>query len=141
LFSEDVEEIYSYLSDKKDYRYIVDGAFFGPLTAAFEWKIDPNYFQKNIEWENTDKYGFINVSKLGNIYSKQDPLSEFLCLKHHDPTQKVSAIVVDKPGKYDQSADLITHDFTRSLKLHAVYDVDKVYVYVKQYYPGDLCKL
>lgn len=141
LFASDDREIYEYLETKQDYQYIVDKKFHGPITASFFWAIDPVYYQQNIVWTDPDPWGFINAYRLGNIYSQTYSVEQLLCLKHKNPTEPIKAIVIDDPGKYNAGAVLLTHDFSGSLTLHAVFDIDTLYPYVKEFYPADLCSL
>ena len=141
LFSYDVREIYEYLETKKDYQFIVDRKFHGPITASFFWATDPAYYQENIVWTDPDPWGFINSYRLGNVYSQTYTLNDLLCKKHANPGVPIRAVVIDDPGIYHAWADLLTHDFSGSLTLHAVYDIDRLYPFVKEYYPADLCKL
>jgi len=141
LFSSDDREIFEYISSKKDFQYIVDRKFHSPLTASFFWAIDPAYFQQHIIWTDPDPWGFINAYRLGNIYSQTYTVEQLLCLKHQNPSSPLRAVVIDDPGKYNEYADLLTHDYTHSLVLHAVYDIDLLYPQVLLHFPADLCQL
>ncbi len=141
LFASDVREIYTYLADKQDYRYIVDKKFHGPITAAFFWQIEPEYFQKNIIWTDPDPWGFVNAYQLGTIHSQTYTVEQLLCEKHKKPSELIKAIVLDDPGKYAEYAALRTYDYSKTLTLHVVYDIDELYPQVLAHFPSDLCKL
>lgn len=141
LFASDVREIYEFIGSTNDYMYIVDRKFHGPITAAFFWGIDPARFQNDIVWTDPDPWGFINAYRLDTIYSQTYTIEQLLCKKHADPDVPIRAVVIDDPGKYTDAAALLTRDYTGSLTLHAVYDIDVLYPFVKEYYPGDLCRL
>ena len=141
LFSSDVHEVFDYLEEHRDYQYLVDKIYHGPITAAFQWKIDPAYYQGNVVWSGPDKWGFDNAAKLDNIYSQGFTLDDLLCLKHASPDTPLRALIVENPGRYNQAAALLTHDFSGSLTLHAVYDIDLLYPYVLENYPADLCTI
>lgn len=141
LFTSDAREIFTYLESKRDYQYIVDRKFHGPLTAAFFWQIDPAYFQEHIIWTDPDPWGFINAYQLGNIYSQRFSLEQLLCEKHKSPNIPLKAVVIDDPGKYALYASLKTYDYSGSLNLHAVFDIDELYPHVLKDFPADLCRL
>lgn len=141
LFASDVEEVYAYLHDHRDYQYLVDKIYHGPITAAFLWQLDPAYYQGNVVWTDPDSWGFINASRLDNIYSQTYTIESLLCLKHKNPDQPLRALIIDNPGIYSQAAALLTHDFSGSLTLHAVYDIDTLYPYVLEHDPAALCQL
>lgn len=141
VFSYDLPEIYEFLSTKRDDNLIVDKIFHGPISAAFVWQLDPAVFQRDIVWTDPDPWGFINAYELGNIYSQHYTLSELLCMKNKTPDEPLKTLIIDDVGLYGDAASLITYDSTRSLKLHAVYDIDTLYPYVLANYPSHLCKL
>ena len=71
VFSADAREIYDYLSAHRNYTYLVDRKFHGPIYAAFYWKLDPTYFQERVDWTSPDPWGWINAKSIGNVYSTE----------------------------------------------------------------------
>lgn len=140
LFSSDVREIYQFLANKRDYRYLVDKKYFGPLTAAFFWQIDPAYFREHLVWTDPDPWGFVNIARMDNLYSQTYTIDSLLCLKHQHPELPLKALVIDDPGIYAQFADFSTTDYSGTLTLHSVYDIDELYPKVLKFYPGNLCQ-
>jgi hypothetical protein len=140
LFATDARDIYTYLATKKDYTYIVDKKFHGPITAAYLWQIDPEYFQRNIIWTDPDPWGFINAYQLGNIHSQTYTVEYLLCQKHKAPDKAIKAVVIDDPGRYSKLASYKSYDDSGTLNLHDVYDIDELYPLVLKHYPTDLCQ-
>jgi hypothetical protein len=141
LFASDARDIFTYLETKQDYHYIVDKKFHGPITAAYVWQIDPAYFQQNIVWTDPDPWGFINAYQLGHIHSQTYTIESLLCEKHKQPQELIKAVVIDDPGRYRELASFKTYDYSGTLNLHDVYDIDELYPLVQKYYPTDLCRL
>ncbi len=137
----DAPEIYRYLSDYKSYT-IYDNIFFAPVYAGIYWQLDPFDFQQHAKWAKPDDWGFTNAETWHNLHFKGADLLSLLCLKHQNPTIPQKTLIIDDAtGHYQPYASFVSHDFTGSLDLHAVYDLDLIYQVAKDYYPGDLCRL
>lgn len=128
IFSSDSGEVYDYLLAHRDYRYLVDRKFHGPIYAAFYWKIDPDYFRDHVDWTNPDPWGWINAKSIDNIYSTEMTIEQLLCQKSRDPETPIKALVVSDPVPiYDKYASLSTYDASGVLRLHDIYDIDYLY--------------
>ncbi len=137
----DAPAVYDFLSAYRDYT-IYDNIFFAPVYAGIYWGLDPSDFQQNAKWSRPDDWGFTNAESWHNLHFKGADLLSLLCLKHKNPQVPLKTLLVDDAtGHYQEYASYISHDFTGSLDLHAVYDLDLIYPIAKQYYPGDLCRL
>lgn len=137
----DAPAIYDYLSAYRGYT-IYDNIFFAPVYAGIYWRLDPRDFQQNARWSKPDDWGFTNAETWHNLHFKGADLLSLLCLKHKNPQVPLKTLLIDDAtGHYQEYASYISHDFTGSLDLHAVYDLDLIYPIAKQYYPGDLCRL
>jgi len=127
-FSSDSKEVYKYLANYRDYDAIIDLKFHGPIYAAFYWKIDPAYFQKNIHWADPDPWGWINARKVANVYSTETTLNALLCKKAADPSKQLRTLIISDPEpRYSPYAVYATYDFTHALHLHDIYDIDLLY--------------
>ena len=128
VFSADAREIYDYLSAHRDYTYLVDRKFHGPIYAAFYWKLDPTYFRERVDWTSPDPWGWINAKSIGNVYSTEMTIKQLLCQKQASPDRAIKALVVSDPEPiYRDFAVLSTHDASGSLRLHDIYDIDNLY--------------
>lgn len=137
----DAPAIYDFLSAYRGYT-IYDNIFFAPVYAGIYWQLDPGDFQQNARWSKPDDWGFTNAETWHNLHFKGADLLSLLCLKHNNPQVPLKTLLIDDAtGHYQDYASYISHDFTGSLDLHAVYDLDLIYPIAKQYYPGDLCRL
>lgn len=137
VFSSDSREVYDYLALHRDYTYLVDRKFHGPIYAAFYWRLDPDYFRDHVDWTAPDPWGWINAKSLGNVYSTEFTLEQLLCLKAKDPSTPLKALVISDPEPiYSQFPSLSTYDANRSLRLHDVYDIDYLYDHLD---PGQAC--
>ncbi|RLA71853.1 MAG: hypothetical protein DRG30_08035 [Epsilonproteobacteria bacterium] len=140
LFKYDAPEIFTYLKDYQDYT-IYDNIFFVPIYAGIYWQLDPVDFQQNAIWADPDDWGFSNAQTWNNLHLTETSINNLLCLKHQNPDTPLRALIIDDPGKYNSVAVFLSHDFSGSLTLHAVYDIDLLYPFVLENYPNDLCRL
>ncbi|MFZ2199856.1 MAG: glycosyltransferase family 39 protein [Microgenomates group bacterium] len=140
LFKYDAPDIYRYLSTKRDYT-IYDNIFFAPVFAGIYWQLDPADFQINAKWASPDQWGFSNADHWNNLHFQGTNMEKLLCLKNRQPSIPIKTLLVDDPtGHYFKYASFVSHDFSGSLDLHAIYDIDVIYEIAKTQYPGDLCK-
>lgn len=137
-FSSDSTEIYAYLREHRSYDYLIDLKFHGPIYGAFYWKIDPDYFRENVIWTDPDPWGWINAKSVGNIYSTETTVATLLCRKQQSPSIPIKALVISDPiPLYSDFASYTSYDFSHSLRLHDVYDIDYLYSKLKE---GTACK-
>ncbi len=128
VFSSDARQIYDYLGEHRDYDYLIDRKFHGPIYAAFYWKLDPRYFQTQTDWTEPDNWGWVNAKSIGNVYSTEFTIEELLCKKKQNPESSIKALIVSDPDpRYNKFSSLKTYDFSGSLHLHDIYDIDFLY--------------
>lgn len=128
IFSSDSKSIYQFLESHRDYNFLVDRKFHGPIYAAFYWKLDPNYFRNAVNWTEPDPWGWVNAKSVGNIYSTEMTIEELLCKKHANPGVPIKALVISDPvNSYLDYASFSTQDFFATLRLHDIYDIDYLY--------------
>ena len=119
---------------------IFDNIFFAPVYAGIYWHLDPADFQLNAKWAYPDQWGFTNADRWGKLSFRGPNIYDLLCQKHHNPTVPINTFFVDDAiGPFSQQASYISRDYTGSLALHAVYDIDELYTEIITSSPGDLC--
>jgi hypothetical protein len=135
VFGPDTKEIYDFVGQKKDYNLIVDRVYFGPIFAAYYWKLDPRVFQAETEWSQPDPWGWVNPHRLGGIYHGAFGVEELLCRKRDNPEVPIKAIVISDPiPSLGDKASLAAYDASHALRIHEVYDIDELYERLKR--PG-----
>ncbi|EKD80012.1 MAG: glycosyl transferase family 39 [uncultured bacterium] len=139
LFKYDAPLVYDFMSKNRDF-VIFDNIFFAPVYAGIYWHLDPADFQLNAKWAYPDQWGFTNADRWGKLSFRGPNIYDLLCQKHHNPTVPINTFFVDDAiGPFSQQASYISRDYTGSLALHAVYDIDELYTEIITSSPGDLC--